>query len=75
MVHSGTVAVLKTGFGFLETGEDDARNRVYFAASEVSFFGSRSAVTSVAKAAEVLACRARAGRIWMRFDLIPYGLR
>jgi len=33
-VHSGTVVVLKTGFGFLESGEEDARSRVYFAASE-----------------------------------------
>ena len=38
VVHSGTVVVLKTGFGFLETGDADARNRVYFAASEVSPF-------------------------------------
>ena len=34
VVHSGTVAVLKTGFGFLESGSDDARSRIYFAASE-----------------------------------------
>ena len=35
VVHSGTVVVLKTGFGFLESGDADAKNRVYFAAGEV----------------------------------------
>ena len=39
LVHSGSVVVLKTGFGFLESGDGDARSRVYFAASEVSYRG------------------------------------